>query len=117
MLPGLAFLDVADLDPQRRQQTLVGVGGEDRPVVRDDALWPPVGGEGGTEQLQDGDHILIARGHARQALARVALNEAEAVCPLLDWCALPVLALLGLVLPRGPVAEIAQAPPHQVADS
>jgi hypothetical protein len=49
IFPGLTFLDIANLNVQLLQQTCVCLGGEDRPVVRDDGLWLTVLAQSGLQ--------------------------------------------------------------------
>ena len=64
------------------EQALVGVGGEDGAVVRDYPVGLPVLGQRGREQLKHRDGVLVLGGHARQDLARVALDDAQRVHPV-----------------------------------
>jgi len=74
---------VADLDAQLLEQSLVGVGGEDGAIVRHDALRPAVCGQRGGEELEHGDRVLICGGHPGQDLARIALENAERIRPVI----------------------------------
>src|SRR3990170_2390200 len=57
VLPWLAFFDVANLDPQFLQEPLVRRRGEDRSVVRDDALRLAIRTQRPREQLENSHAI------------------------------------------------------------
>jgi hypothetical protein len=79
---GRPLLDVTHRNLEVSEQRFIGVRGEHRAVVRDDASRPAILSQGGGQELQDGDGVLIFGGHARQDLARVALDEAQGISPV-----------------------------------
>jgi len=81
ILPGLAFLNGAGLNPERFEQPTVRVGSKHGGVIGDDRHGAPIGVQRGGEDLQHCQLILILRGHPGDDLARIPFQHADRVDP------------------------------------